>query len=293
MRKILEQPFPFFLNDDRKNTILVMVTSLFVSLFLIIYTPFGEYNNSFFTNLLWGVFCFILLYINLIILPRLFPSILDFSHWTLFKYIVFGIWLFVISGIVFSIINSAVFCTQMSLWETFVKTQKEVVLTGIIPLVIVTLLAKNNLLKQNLSDALEANKKLKEIRELKEKTQEHEKATIHTDTTETFNFSLTDLAFIVARDNYSEVFWNENNRISKKLLRVTLKNIESQLTNQFIVRCHRSYLVNIKAISSITGNTNGYKLQIRNSEIEIPVSRSKGKEIISHINKIRDLMDII
>jgi hypothetical protein len=293
MLKFLDQRFPFFLNDHRRNTILILLTSVFVTLFLIVYQPFEENSINLPKNINWGICCFSLLYLNLILLPRLLPSLFDLSRWTLLKYILFGCWLLVATGIVFSMINTLLFCPQMSTWEIFVKTQKEVVLVGIIPLITITLLAKNNLLKQNLADAMEANTKLQEIRKLKEQPQEQEKTTIHTDTSETFSFNLTDLAFIVARDNYSELFWNENSRISKKLLRVTLKNVESQLTNQFIVRCHRSYLVNIKAIVSISGNTNGYKLQIRNSDIEIPVSRAKGKEIIAHINQIRDLMDII
>ena len=45
----------------------------------------------------------------------------------------------------------------MSYLALFIKTQREVVLTGLLPLIIVTILAKNNLLKQNPSEEIYFN----------------------------------------------------------------------------------------------------------------------------------------
>jgi DNA-binding LytR/AlgR family response regulator len=87
------------------------------------------------------------------------------------------------------------------------------------------------------------------------------------------------------------VVWKNGHGIEKKLLRVNLKNVESQLNNSFTLRCHRSYIVNVHAISNITGNTNGYKLQIRDSDFSIPVSRPKGKEVMEKISQLRSMME--
>ncbi len=294
MLKLLNAPFPFFLNDNEKNTILILLTSAFVVLFLTFYTPFESAKNSLAVNIGWGAFCFLALYANIVLLPKFFPSLFDLSRWTLFKYIVFSLWLLFTMAILFTIVNSLLYCGYMNFYLLFIKTQREVVLTGIIPLIVVTILAKNNLLKQNLADAVQTNEKLRQIEDIKDKPALlNHNTTIATDTNEKFTINLIDLIYIVAMDNYSEVYWNDNEKVSKKLLRVTLKNVETQLTNQFIVRCHRSYLVNVKAIESISGNTNGYKLQMKNTDLEIPVSRAKGKEIIAHIEQIRDLLDIM
>ena len=294
MLDILDKPFPFFLNDNGKNTILILLTSTFVIFFLTLYTPFENPNNSPIINISWGIFCFVALYANLILVPKLFPTMFELTRWTLLKYILFNSWLFLLLGILFTVINFLFYNCEMNYVALFIKTQREVVLTGLIPLIVITMLAKTNLLKQNLADAFQTNKKLREIQTLKENPQPLDNRTIlYTDTNETFSLNLTDLVYILADNNYSEIYWNENGNISKKLLRVTLKNTETQLTNQFIVRCHRSYLINVKAIESISGNTNGYKLQMKNTDVEIPVSRAKGKEIIAHIQQIRDLLDIM
>lgn len=294
MLKFLDEPFPFFLNDNGKNTILILVTSTFVVFFLALYTPFDNPNNTPAANIGWGVFCFVALYANLILLPKIFPNVFELTRWTLLKYILFNTWLFLSIGILFTVINSLLFHCDMSYLALFIKTQREVVLTGLIPLIVVTILAKNNLLKQNLADAVETNKTLHEIEDILEKPKlQDNKITLSTDTSETFSLKLTELVYAAAVDNYTEIYWRNESKVAVKLLRATLKNIETQLHNQFMVRCHRSYLINVQEIESISGNTNGYKLKMKNTEVEIPVSRTKGKEIIAHINQIRDLMDIM
>jgi DNA-binding LytR/AlgR family response regulator len=116
----------------------------------------------------------------------------------------------------------------------------------------------------------------------------HEVVTLYSDTRETLTFSVPDLLFIEADDNYCTVHWRTPAGIRNKLLRLNLKRIETQIAKPFIVRCHRSYLVNSHAISNILGNTNGFKLKISNSDFIIPVSRQNGKQIISRINEIRN-----
>ena len=66
-----------------------------------------------------------------------------------------------------------------------------------------------------------------------------------------------------------------------------LKNIESQLDNTLVVRCHRSFMVNINAITHVEGNTNGYRLSIRDTEVTVPISRGKGREVIEKIGQMR------
>jgi hypothetical protein len=293
MLQLPDKPFPFFLNDHRKNTILIFATSSFVTLFLTLYIPFENTQNTLAVNIRWGIFCFLALYVNLILIPKLFPAVFELSRWTLPKYVLFNGWLLLSMGLLFTVINSLLYCGDMNAWPLFIKTQREVVLTGLLPLIVVTMLARNNMLRQNIADASETNSKLHEIQTIKAGPKPSENATtIQTDTNERFSLNLTDLVYIVAKDNYSEIYWNENGNISRKLLRVTLKHVEAQLTNQFIVRCHRSYLINVQSIESISGNANGYKLQMKNADVEIPVSRAKGKEIIAHIQQIRDLLDL-
>jgi DNA-binding LytR/AlgR family response regulator len=84
-----------------------------------------------------------------------------------------------------------------------------------------------------------------------------------------------DLVYITSADNYIEVYYKTTGEnINKKLLRSTLKNTEAIFEDfQNIIRCHKSYIVNLNFVKNVTGNAQGYKLHLENSDIKIPVSR--------------------
>jgi DNA-binding LytR/AlgR family response regulator len=104
---------------------------------------------------------------------------------------------------------------------------------------------------------------------------------IRTDTHEQLDLNLADLWYVSAEDNYSRLFWKENEQMQERLLRITLKNLEPQLEDPAIVRCHRSFLVNLGQDYEVRGDASGYRLASREIGEEIPISRSKGKEIIA------------
>jgi hypothetical protein len=82
------------------------------------------------------------------------------------------------------------------------------------------------------------------------------------------------IVFIRSADNYIEIYFRNEDRIEKKLIRSTLKNIESQLAlkRQFI-RCHRTCIVNTMHIEKLQRNYSGYNLKLNLYEDTIPVSR--------------------
>ncbi|MBL7858892.1 MAG: LytTR family transcriptional regulator [Cyclobacteriaceae bacterium] len=295
----LRKPFPYYLNDDKKNIALITALSLFVIFFMTVYRPDREFNEhlNFPVVCLFGGITFVILSISIIVLPKIFTDSFDPVKWTLFKYILQTIGQCFVIGVVSSYIDLVFICPDKTFWEVVVHAFTQVALIGIIPVTIITLLLKNNMLQQNLRSAIKANQELEKITVLKNETPRHHPKssgflTLYSDTSETLGLNLPDLLFVEADDNYSTIFWKNENGVQKKLLRANLKNIESQIDNAFAIRCHRSYLVNINAISNITGNTNGYKLQINGTEYAIPVSRPKGKEVIEKIQQLRNVMEL-
>ena len=88
------------------------------------------------------------------------------------------------------------------------------------------------------------------------------------------------LLYIKANDNYSEFYTiSEDGDIEHKLLRLTLKNIEAQLDCDYIVRCHKSYLVNLHHVKSIDGNVNNTQLSFKSFDVKVPLSRSRRDHI--------------
>ena len=83
------------------------------------------------------------------------------------------------------------------------------------------------------------------------------------------------LLFIRSANNYIEVFWKEGNFVKNQMVRCSMAYAEELLKEyKFIVKCHRSYIVNISHIDRFEGNLQGYKLYFDNIDFPIPVSKS-------------------
>jgi len=81
-----------------------------------------------------------------------------------------------------------------------------------------------------------------------------------------------------AMQNYINIYRIKNGHFSKNTLRTTLSQFLEQTPE--LSKCHRSYLVNLKMVESVSGNAQGLKLKLLNAEcLEIPVSRSYVKDI--------------
>jgi DNA-binding LytR/AlgR family response regulator len=87
------------------------------------------------------------------------------------------------------------------------------------------------------------------------------------------------LLFIESADNYSAFYVFANGQLKKQLLRGSLKKMEEQIQHPSLYRCHRTYIVNLSKVISVSGNAQGYKLQLEGTELSVPVSRNLGKEL--------------
>jgi len=110
-------------------------------------------------------------------------------------------------------------------------------------------------------------------------------AQIKTDTKEELTLNLNSLLLIEAQENYSRVVWIDHGELQERLLRATLKNIETQIVDSNIIRCHRSYIINTKVKFDILGNSNGYRLKSKFLKDTIPISRNLGKEIVGKLKE--------
>jgi hypothetical protein len=293
----LNSPFPYYLNDDRKNILFATVVSIFVIFFMMVYRPYYHMTHvpTLGHSSIFGGVTFFVLSVSIVLLPKIFPVVFDTTTWTLKKYLIHTLLQCFAIGLVSVFINRVFMMhPEMSMSDLVVRVFVQVALIGIIPVSLFTLFLKNKMLQDNLKEALKANLELEKIRTLKKETAVTglNEITLHSDTSETLTMNLPDLLFIRADDNYSTVYWMEGGTVQKKLLRANLKNIETQIDNTFTIRCHRSYVVNVNAISDITGNANGYKLRIKDSDYYIPVARPKGKEVMEKIGQLKNMMEL-
>jgi len=86
--------------------------------------------------------------------------------------------------------------------------------------------------------------------------------------------ALDDLLYLESQDNYVAVNWLEGSSRRANLVRSTLKHLESALGEPMLVRCHRSFVVNLARVRGCEGNRHGLKLSLEGAPQKVPVSRA-------------------
>ncbi len=96
-----------------------------------------------------------------------------------------------------------------------------------------------------------------------------------------------DLLFIKSADNYIDVCYLEGSSIRHSLLRSTLSATEKVIDSPQVVRCHRSYMINLFHINSSKRYLDELKLQLNGKEYLIPVSRRYRERVRSVLANLR------
>jgi len=284
----LKQPFPFFLNNDKENFWLIIGVSVFTYLFLVAFKPFGSDAATPPEQIRYTLICFMVMCFNLLLLPRIAVRWLDSSNFTLGKYISFNLYNLLTISLAISIsnvIDGSFMAANNPLGRLFLVDLSHVMMQGIIPLVVITFISHDRLLLRAIRSGSTATEILRQYK-VRATTPNLESIIINSDTKEILEMKRSSFMYAHAENNYTEIFWKDDETISNKLLRLPLKSMEDQIGNTYIMRCHRSYLVNLKMVDSISGNANGYRLHMSPNDAYIPVSRSLGKEILERINQL-------
>ena len=78
-----------------------------------------------------------------------------------------------------------------------------------------------------------------------------------------------------ADGNYLEIVLRKDEQSERLLKRITSKELENQMAHfDFIMKVHRSFLVNLNKIESVSGNAGGYKVAFKGISELVPVSRN-------------------
>jgi len=288
--KILQQPYPF----GEKSNIRLLIQSIgegtFIALFLIFFQPFGvsEWQDPNKNSYLAGyglitALCGIILRFAVF---KTFPKYHSEATWNVGKEVLSIMMLImmiaagniVYSNLIFNFENGII----SFLWMLLV-----VMIIGVFPATFGVMLNYIIQLKKfnqqivvhhhhtpeiTLAEQVSENKVQNSV--LLKLIAENEKDSIE--------LAVDSLYFIESSDNYSTVFYEKNQKLQKELLRSSLTRLESQISSENIVRCHRSFIVNLDKVEKVTGNAQGYKLHLKSPELLVPVAR-KYSEIIERL----------
>ncbi len=104
---------------------------------------------------------------------------------------------------------------------------------------------------------------------------------------QTFTLLRNDFIFAKSMDNYCMIYYRKDDTVEKQMVRITLARLDQLLNTGTVVRCHRSYLVNLEKIIEKEGNTQRLLLRFAGTEDCALVSRSAVGTVKSYLLKAR------
>ena len=95
------------------------------------------------------------------------------------------------------------------------------------------------------------------------------------------------ILYLGANDNYVNIYYMDNDKVGYTMLRNNLKTLEKQLDAYGIVRCHRSYMVNLHRVTIISREKDGMYTTLDSHAVSrIPISKSYSEEVMKRFSEI-------
>jgi len=261
-------------------TIIVFIT-LWVFLILYSLQPFGinfAKNKLVITALnTFGVFSVCLICIQG--MPLVFKKYYTSDKWTSGKF--FGFCLMVIT--LFSVLNTFVisvyidnleevpYYTGFPLLQRFFMFFKASFFASVFPIAIIYYILwkkgkeeEGTLTQAVTHDMMQTNdEEDAQVIELSGKTKDH------------IRLLPEDILYAQASGNYVAIYYLKNGKEDRKLLRISMSELGDSLCDYpYIIRCHRAFMVNIQKMDKIHGNLKGYHMELKDTDVKIPVSKS-------------------
>lgn len=269
-------------NHGWKGLFTSVLFGAFIGGFLLFFKPFnlnvGPYNDL--NILFFGLITASVFAAFQLILPRLFPNFFSEKNWKVYHQIGFYLLiLFCIATLNGMYIN---YMDELSFnWPNYGWIISRTLALGSFPIAFYVLIDHNRKLNQFVSEAKDIQPLVGSTKEI----QSNQTFDILTQLKEdTFTVEEDIFLFAAASGNY--VYIHEKGD-KKTIRRLTLNSLKDQLPSPTLVRCHRSYLVNLQQVESVSGNAQGLSLTISGNETPIPVSRKYVPSVRAYFQELR------
>ena len=282
MLEILLQPYPFGEKSNNKLLLQSIGEGAFIALFLILFQPLGvsDWHDP---NKNWYLACYGLIttLCGCVLRFGIFKTLPKYHNeasWNIWKEILSILLLILMITVVNVFFGKLAFSLIIS-WNNFLWMLIGVIIIGAFPATFGVMLNYIIQLKKYNNSIIVHHPQMPENQEYATSKSlkliaENEKDSIVLKT--------ESLYFIESSDNYSTVYYEKQEKLQKDLLRSSLTRLENQISSENIVRCHRSFIVNLDKVVKVTGNAQGYKLHLGTPELLVPVAR-KYSEIVERL----------
>jgi hypothetical protein len=297
MLRLLRQPFPF---EDSLRVKLVRagLIGLFVGFFLAVFQPFGiqDWQTTGKTIKLFGfgLVTGLITAGHFVVWPALFPAWFAESSWTVGKMIGF-ISALLLTIAVANVLYLSVLVGSPITASGLIGSIGVTFLIGIFPITGAVLT----------SYVLRLRAYVRSADELSQRPSTPDPAltiinlspdavpgpdAVFTLTAETgkdaISLTASDLLLIESSDNYATVIYLKQAVSTRILLRNTLSRLEAQANRPDIVRCHRSFVVNLDRVERVTGNAQGYRLYLLGGQFVVPVARQYNATLVAKLKPL-------
>jgi len=267
---------PYYLYRDRKHRwIIALLIAGFVWFFLFVFGIFDfDYFQPFRRLYLTGIYafcCWLTLILNFLVVQDYLIKKLTVGNTLLFS-----LWFMFCIGCSNFILTTLVFQWEAFSWMVFLKNQFYTLAIGLVIAPFCILAHYSYILRKRSNNTPLSISDLTDTILLLES--DYRNGNIELD--------LGDLLYIQSADNYIDIYYLQGNSVKHHLLRNTLAKIEKQVNYLGIIRCHRSYMVNLHHISFVMRATNSLRLELPQHVIDIPVSRKYRDTVLTTINKM-------
>jgi len=292
MNKIINKPHPFIF-----NTYSFVIPSVITFLIISVLAPFQfqeiELQKRIIIALIIAVVVSVVIKFSIVLFKKSLPKVMSEDKWTVGKEIILILATVFIIIIVLSISILFFQDDNKSIFSVLFQTASVTMGISVFPIVISVLYEQYRYKNLQYKSAMALTKSLKNdninLRSAIPKTSSTNNRIIIKSENDELELQLNkqELIYIKSEGNYNEVYYLHSKQIQKKLVRNRLKNIEAILPQTTFFRCHNSYIINGNYIMKVEGNARNLVLQLKYSQEDIPVSRSKAKTISTFIEQLK------
>ena len=284
----LNKTIPSYLNEKRNIIRMVIFTSLFALVFINIYSPFGVDRWFSLTSLEF------LTYSSLVILTGVLVVVISriimyyYGRRHIINYFNYFAWIFaeiMLMSLFYALFEKFVLKDIRHFTELVKLSAQNTALVLLLPYSVMWLYFSWRDKKEQIERMEDMQSFSGNIRDMLPFYDE--KSVLK------FSIKKDSLLYLESSENYVTIFYLNKGKISKYLLRDTLKNMEEKFSGTEIIRCHRSYMVNFEKVKVIKKDKDGLKLELDNPSItDIPVSKTYADNVMQTFSKYSRMTDI-
>ena len=284
INNLLNRKYPqnYVIRKPYIGTVIIFVTNF---IFLMLYKPFGVHPaRTFSLEFTMAAYCLSIV-IPVFVLAKSIKHFKYFSNandWTIVKEIL-SVLLILISMGIFIYLSGFVMEAPADRWNlsTFSSSMFYGILIGLVPFSFFTLINYRYLntteVIENFTPTSNAFKGVQPESLILIPSQLKK---------EEVSFYPQELLYAESDGNYVVFYLMINGQIQKRMVRNSMNNIEKHLSEiSYLKRIHRAFIVNLKYIKSVKGNTLGYRVKLTGVDNEIPVSRQNAVDFIQIVKQ--------